>query len=104
MKAWDINTGRVKKVKVLDVVPMPNSVVDAVNKWGKRYQKEKKRKMGKFLDRLKRDFAWENDEYDTPEEAPIHPEISAHGNFGREFYFERISYFSQNYRDTNSFT
>ena len=33
--------------------------------------------MGKFLDRLKRDFAWENDEYDVPEEAPIHPEISA---------------------------
>ena len=56
---------------------MPDSVVDTVNKWGKRYQKEKKKKMGKFLDRLKPDFAWENDEYDTPEEAPIHPEINA---------------------------
>ena len=33
--------------------------------------------MGKFLDRLKRDFAWENGEYEIPEEAPIHPEISA---------------------------
>ena len=33
--------------------------------------------MGNFLDRLKRDFAWENDEYDAPEETPIHPEISA---------------------------
>ena len=33
--------------------------------------------MGTFLDRLKCDFAWENDEYKTPEEAPIHPEISA---------------------------
>ena len=77
VKAWDINTGGVKKVKVFDVVPMPDSVVDTVNKWGKRYQKEKKKKMRKFLDRLKRDFAWENDEYETPEEAPIHPEISA---------------------------
>ena len=76
VKAWDINTGRVKKVKVFDVVPMPDSVVDTVNEWGKKYQKEKKKKMGKFLDRLKRDFAWENDEYDIPEETPIHPEIS----------------------------
>ena len=66
VKAWDINTGRVKKVKVFDVVPMPDSVVDTVNKWGKIYQKEKKKKTGKFLDRLKRDFAWENGEYETP--------------------------------------
>ena len=56
---------------------MPDSVVYTINKWGKRYQKEKKKKMGTFLDRLKCDFAWENDEYETPEEAPIHPEISA---------------------------
>ena len=41
---------------------------------GKTYQKEKKKKMGKFLESLKRDFAWENDEYETPEEAPVHPE------------------------------
>ena len=33
--------------------------------------------MGKFLDRLKRDFASENDEYDVPEETPVHPEIRA---------------------------
>ena len=32
VKAWDINTGCVKKVKVFDVVSMPNSVVDIVNK------------------------------------------------------------------------
>ena len=46
VKAWDINTGCVKKVKVFGVVLMPNSVVDAVNKWGMKYQKEKKEKMG----------------------------------------------------------
>ena len=33
--------------------------------------------MENFLDRLKRDFAWDNDEYEVPEETPIHPEISA---------------------------
>ena len=56
---------------------MPDSVVDTVNKWGMKYQKEKKKNMCKFLDRLKRDFAWENDEYEIPEETLVHPEISA---------------------------
>ena len=31
--------------------------------------------------------------------SPFH-----HGNFGRAFYSERISDFSQNYREINSFT
>ena len=31
VKARDINTGCVKKVKTLDVVPMPDSVIDNVN-------------------------------------------------------------------------
>ena len=31
--------------------------------------------MSKFLDRLKREFAWENNEYDIPEETLVHPEI-----------------------------
>ena len=66
VKACDINTGCVEKVKKFDVVPMPDSVIDTVNKWGQKYQKEKKKKMGKFLDRLKREFPWENDEYDVP--------------------------------------
>ena len=33
--------------------------------------------MGKFLARLERGFAWENDEYDIREETLIHPEINA---------------------------
>ena len=49
VKAWDINTGCVKKMKVFDVVPMPDSVVDTVNKWGMKCQKEKKKKIGNFL-------------------------------------------------------
>ena len=61
---------------MFDVVPIPDSVIDTVNKRGMKYQKEKKKK-GKFLDRLKRDFAWENDEYEIPEETLVHPEISA---------------------------
>ena len=56
---------------------MPDSVIDTVNKWRLKYQKEKKKKMAKFVDRLKCDFAWENDEYDIPEEALTHPEIDA---------------------------
>ena len=56
---------------------MLDSVIDAVNKLGQKYQKEKKKKIGKFVDRLKREFAWGNDEYDVSEEALVHPEIDA---------------------------
>ena len=33
--------------------------------------------MGKFLNLLKREFAWENDEYGIPEKTLVHPEINA---------------------------
>ena len=56
---------------------MPDSIIDSDNKWGLKYQKEKKKKMGKLLDRLKRDFAWKNNEHDVPEEPLIHQEINA---------------------------
>ena len=42
VKALDLVTGCVKKVKHFTEVPMPDSARDLVNKWGKRYQKEKK--------------------------------------------------------------
>ena len=47
--------------------------------WTKREVKEAKlpRTLQSRVDRLKHDFAWENDEYDVPKETPIHPEISA---------------------------
>ena len=42
----------------------------------KEVSEGKEEEDGKFFDRLKRDYAWENDKYDIPEETPIHPEIS----------------------------
>ena len=42
VKALDLVTGCVKKVKHFTEVPMPDSARDLINKWGKRYQKEKK--------------------------------------------------------------
>ena len=42
VKCLDLNTGCVKKVKNFTEVPMPDSARDLINKWGKRYQKEKK--------------------------------------------------------------
>ena len=56
-------------------VPMPDSARDLVNKWGKRYQKEKKYDLTEYLDRLKQRFAWDNDEYDIPEDDIPHTDI-----------------------------
>ena len=44
VKAWDINTGCVKKVKTFNVVSMPDSVIGTVNKWGQKYKKERRRR------------------------------------------------------------
>ena len=69
VKAWDINTRCIKKAKIFDVAPVPSSVIDSVNKWGLKNQKETKTKMGKFLDRLKHNFTWENDESMTSQKS-----------------------------------
>jgi hypothetical protein len=53
VKYLDLVTGYVKKVKNFTEVPMPDSAIDLVNKWGKRYQKEKKYDMTKYLNRSK---------------------------------------------------
>ena len=39
VKAMDLNTGHVKQVHFFIEVPMPDSTVDLVNVWGKRYRK-----------------------------------------------------------------
>ena len=70
-------TGCVKNVKNFTEVHMPESAVDLVNKWGKRYQKEKKNKMVEYLNRLKQRFAWDNDKYDILEEETPHANIPA---------------------------
>ena len=77
VKCLDLVTGCVKKVKNFTEVPMPDSAIKLVNKWGKRYQKEKKYDMTEYLDRLKKRFAWDNDEYDILEEETPHADIPA---------------------------
>ena len=77
VKCLDLNTGCVKKVKNFTEVPMPDSARDLINKWGKQYQKEKKYDLTEYLDRLKKRFAWDNDEYDIVEDDGPHADIPA---------------------------
>ena len=64
-----------KKVKNFTEVPMPDSAIDLVNVWGKRYRKSSNNGMIMFLNRLKERFAWDNDEYEIPVEDLPHPDI-----------------------------
>ena len=59
---FDIKTGVVKEVRTVKEFPMPDNVIMIVNAWGKRYQKEKKKKLLTFHDRNKQAFDWENEE------------------------------------------
>ena len=40
---FNINTGKVKKPKTFTEVPMPDSVVEIVNDWGKTHEKTKEK-------------------------------------------------------------
>ena len=42
VKCLDLITGCVKKVKNFEEVPLPDSAIDLVNKWGKRYIPKRK--------------------------------------------------------------
>ena len=84
VKVPDLNTGKVERPKTSTKVPMPDSVVELVNDWGKRYQKTERKESIKFRNRNKEKYTWDNNEYEddqmviendcahagTPEEFP----------------------------------
>ena len=48
----------------MDVLPIPDDVIAAVNAWGRRHQKEVKRNRIKFLNRVKQPYSWDNADLD----------------------------------------
>ena len=65
IKALDLNTGEVKKPRTFTPYPMPDRVIKAVNKWGKRDMERDARSQEcrlEFRNRVKERFAWDNDD------------------------------------------
>ena len=62
---------------------MPGRVIRRMNLWGKRSKKERYGKKLNFLNRVKKEYDWENDELDPmealehAEEQRVHPEVLA---------------------------
>ena len=61
-KVFDLVTGVVKKPRSVTPFPMPDRVINLVNAWGRRYQKEEQMNKMEFLNRKKLKFDWDNDE------------------------------------------
>eukprot|EP00957_Ditylum_brightwellii_P106127 8095822-Ditylum_brightwellii.AAC.1 len=50
---FDLETGRVVLRRVIKVLPMPDSVIEVINNWGKSHKNEDFRNKLEFCDRLK---------------------------------------------------
>ena len=66
-KVFDLKTGAVKKVRTVIMFPLPTRVIDLVNAWGRRYQKEEWSNKLEFLNRQKLKYDWDNDDLEYSE-------------------------------------
>ena len=82
-KVFDLKTGKVLYRRTCKELPMPGGVIRRMNLWGKRSKKERYGKKLNFLNRVKKEYDWENDELDPmealehAEEQRVHPEVLA---------------------------
>ncbi len=80
-KVFNINTGVVKKPRIITPLPMPDRVIAVVEHWGRRHQKEDKKQALTFLNRKKKLYDWDNDDLEDVEglvESDIaHPDLPA---------------------------
>ncbi len=60
-KVFNINTGVVKKTRIITPLPMPDRVIAMVEDWGRRHQKEDKKQALTFLNWKKKLYDWDND-------------------------------------------
>jgi len=75
-KVFDIRSGKVKKPRTVQRLPMPDSFIAEVNKWGLRSKRDKAARKLEFLNRRKEKFDWDNDETeadDLVEDVVIYP-------------------------------
>ena len=61
-KVFYLTTGTVKKPMSVTTFPMPDHIIDLVNEWGQKYQKEEKKNKLEFLNPVQLQYDWDNDE------------------------------------------
>ena len=61
---FDLETGRVVLIRVIRVLPMPDSVIQVINNWGKSQKNVDFKNKLEFWDRLKQKYDWENEDLD----------------------------------------
>jgi len=57
---FNLNTGTVKKPRTIRFLPAPDSVIEQVNKWGRRFQREAQAHRLIFLNRHQECFDWDS--------------------------------------------
>ena len=61
---FDLETGRVVLRRNIKVLPIPDSVIQVINDWGKSQKNTDFKNKLEFWDRLKNKYDWENEDLD----------------------------------------
>ena len=61
---FDLVSGKVVLRRVIKVLPMPDSIIEVLNNWGKSQKNTDFKNKFEFWDRLKRKYDWENEDLD----------------------------------------
>ena len=81
---FDLETGKVVLQRVIRILPMPESVICVVNAWGKSQKNTDFKNKCEFWDRMKREYDWENDDFDVGDAKLEEEHISKFTNLPAE--------------------
>ena len=70
-KVLNLMTRTVKKPRNVTAFPMPDCIIDLVNKWGQKYQKEEKKYKLEFLNCVQLQYDWDNNKFDSTERLVV---------------------------------
>ena len=75
---FDLETGKVVFRRTITRLPMPTSIIQVINNWGKSQKNTKFKNKLEFWDRLKQKYDWENDDLDVTEGKVDSESVSQH--------------------------
>ena len=71
----DLETGIILKPRTIVSFPFPDCVIETVNKWGRKFQKETRINKIDFLNRHQNNYAWDNDNLDDNNKSLVYSNV-----------------------------
>ena len=75
LNVFDLETGKIKKPLTIVYLPVPSRIIETVNKWGRKFQKETRINKIDFINRHQNKYAWDNDNLDDNGNALVEANV-----------------------------